>query len=141
MVEHRPIHLLRTCIRPHMWVVLQITFQEFPEKYQWRNPFLSKTTDYWAAIKTDFWNERFPGNFPNFGEQLFCETSECCCFLRSQDFKAPITKHPSLRIPLLVNLFLPNTHNRELGAYCFVKREGGYSFSFWYCIWFKVLFS
>ena len=38
-------------------------------------------------------------------------------FLRSQHFKAPIIKNPPLRIPLLVNLFLSNTPNRELGAY------------------------
>ena len=80
MVEYRPIHLLCTCISPHMWVVLEISFQKFLGKYKWRNPFLSKTTDYWAATKTDFRNERFPGNFPNFGKQLYCETSERCCF-------------------------------------------------------------
>ena len=46
-------------------------------------------------------------------------------FLRSQHFKAPTTKHPSMRIPLLVNLFLPNTPNRELEHIVLLKREGG----------------
>ena len=45
-------------------------------------------------------------------------------FLRSQHFKAPITKHPSMRISLLVNLFLPNTHNRELEHIVLLKAGG-----------------